>query len=89
MGTKNNPGKFDCYAALDPDEPHFVLKATDPLAPYMVRLWAAFRRWDFLTALNIFIEAARCTSEMKDGEKEAEAEHCADAMRDWYERKRA
>ena len=25
MGTKNNPGKFDCYANAKPDEPLFVL----------------------------------------------------------------
>lgn len=44
MGTKNNPGKFDCYANADPDEPMFVLLGRDPLAGMLVRLWAAFRR---------------------------------------------
>lgn len=29
MGTKNNPGKYDCYAKLEPDEPHFVLRGKD------------------------------------------------------------
>lgn len=43
MGTKNNPGQFDSYAAADPDEPMFVLLARDPLAPILVRLWASLR----------------------------------------------
>jgi hypothetical protein len=40
MGTKNNPGKFDCYADAEPDEPMFVLLARDISAPFLVRLWA-------------------------------------------------
>lgn len=40
MGTKNNPGQFDCY---DPNEPMFVLLARDPSAPMLVRLWAHIR----------------------------------------------
>jgi hypothetical protein len=40
MGTKNNPGEFDCYAKLEPDEPYFLVKSTDPLAPVIVELWA-------------------------------------------------
>lgn len=43
MGTKNNPGKFDCYQRAAPDEPMFVLLARDPLAPIVVRLWADLR----------------------------------------------
>ena len=26
MGTKNNPGSYDCYANLDPDEPYFCTR---------------------------------------------------------------
>jgi len=44
MGTKNNPGKFDCYAAAKPDEPMFVLLARDPIAPQLVQIWAAVAR---------------------------------------------
>ena len=40
MGTKNNPGQFDCYDDIDPDEPFFVLRAKDPLAAMIVRWWA-------------------------------------------------
>lgn len=40
MGTKNNPGMFDCLAKLAPDEPYFVLRAQDALAAELVELWA-------------------------------------------------
>lgn len=43
MGTKNNPSKFDCYAAADPREPMFVLLGRDPHAPALVRAWARLR----------------------------------------------
>lgn len=44
MGTKLNPGKFDVYGALLPDEPYFVLAARDPSAPEMLRIWSRHRR---------------------------------------------
>lgn len=40
MGTKNKPCEFDCYDDLDDDEPYFVLRAKDPLAAEVVRIWA-------------------------------------------------
>ncbi len=40
MGTKNNPGEFDCYANAADDEPMFVLLARDSKAPGAVRRWA-------------------------------------------------
>jgi len=43
MGTKNNPGKFDCYSKADPDEPMFVLLGRDPAASLLVGLWADIR----------------------------------------------
>lgn len=43
MGTKSNPGDFDCYAKALPDEPMFILLARDPMAPIVVREWAADR----------------------------------------------
>lgn len=43
MGTKNNPGAFDCYRNALPDEPFFVLLARDPQAPTLVRHWAQLR----------------------------------------------
>lgn len=44
MGTKEQPGQFDCYAALEADEPFFVLKATDPSAPLAVIVWSEHYR---------------------------------------------
>lgn len=44
MGTKNNPGAFDCYANAKPDEPMFVLLGRDPCAPVLVELWSEMRR---------------------------------------------
>jgi len=43
MGTKNNPGSFDCYARADADEPMFVLLGRDPDAPILVESWARGR----------------------------------------------
>jgi hypothetical protein len=43
MGTRNNPGKFDCYAAADPDEPMFVLLGRDRMGCVLVRVWADMR----------------------------------------------
>jgi hypothetical protein len=46
MGTKNNPGEFDCYANADPDEPMFVLLGRDKHAPTLVWLWSTLRELD-------------------------------------------
>lgn len=46
MGTKNNPGAFDCYANAEPDEPMFVLLGRDKHAPALVYLWAMLREFD-------------------------------------------
>jgi len=70
MGTKNNPGKFDCYHAAEPDEPMFVLLARDPQAPNLVREWANLRR--LLDLKN------------EDAAKVEEATMCADAMEAWF-----
>lgn len=43
MATKNNPGKYDCYANAEPDEPMFVLLARDQEAPNLIRIWASLR----------------------------------------------
>lgn len=40
MGTKSEPGAFDCYEKAEDDEPMFILLARDPSAPMLVRLWA-------------------------------------------------
>jgi hypothetical protein len=43
MGTKTNPGAFDCYAAALPDEPIFHLLGRDPAFPATVEFWARER----------------------------------------------
>ena len=63
MGTKNNPGRFDCYANAEPDEPIFVLLGRDKHAPILVKLWADLRRMDGEDDAKIF-EARQCASEM-------------------------
>lgn len=87
MGTKNNPGKFDCYAALDPNEPHFVLRSTDRLGPGLVRLWALLRSNNPISAIAQFAELVETAGfyENVSMDKIAEAEACADAMAAWHE----
>ncbi len=46
MGTKNDPGRYDCFANAEPDEPMFVLLARDKHAPTLVWLWATLRELD-------------------------------------------
>lgn len=75
MGTKNNPGKFDCYDKAEPDEPMFVLLARDSMAPRLVREWASCRIDSF--------------SPPTDDEKVLEARQCADDMVRWYVKNRA
>jgi hypothetical protein len=68
MGTKNNPGDYDCYEKAEPDEPIFVLLGRDSRASGLVMQWAAY-------------ESGRADG---DPAKVAEAEACAKAMRQWY-----
>lgn len=64
MGTKNNPGTFDCYANAKPDEPMFVLLARDYDAPRVVREWAAHR--EALDGLTDKVREAReCARSME------------------------
>jgi hypothetical protein len=44
MGTKSNPGEFDCYKNALPDEPMFHLLGRDPDFARLVNEWAD-RRW--------------------------------------------
>lgn len=69
MGTKNNPGTYDCYEKADPDEPMFVLLARDPQAPALVTIWALDRQ----------------TVAGRDDEKAQEAMACVRAMNEWRE----
>jgi len=44
MGTKLNPGNFDCFNNALDDEPMFVLLARDPSAPSCIEVWANYRQ---------------------------------------------
>lgn len=44
MATKNNPGDFDCYEKLPPDEPYFLLRAQDVFAPVLVARWVVYAK---------------------------------------------
>ena len=63
MGTKNNPGEFDCYANADPDEPMFILLGRDKFAPTLVWLWATLRELDGEDAAKV-AEARACAVDM-------------------------
>lgn len=45
MGTKNNPGSFDCYGNALPDEPMFILLARDTDFERRVAEWARNRQF--------------------------------------------
>lgn len=73
MGTKNNPGKYDCVKAALPDEPTFTLLARDPDFFRLVRKWAKRRSYDI-----------QCGDRpQSDMAMVAEAEQCAYEGRDW------
>lgn len=67
MGSKNQPGRYDCYAAAAPDEPMFILLGRDPAAAIVVEFWIALRR-----ALG-----------GDNDDKLAEAKQCAELMEGW------
>lgn len=68
MGTKNDPGKFDCYKAAEPDEPMFVLLGRDPAAAAAVILWVKLRQF---------------LGESLDSPKMQEALACSTALNRW------
>lgn len=78
MGTKNNPGQFDCYANAEPDEPMFVLLGRDPCAPTAVRDWADHR--------ELLID--RGQKPESDRAMVKEARECAAAMDAWRKERR-
>ncbi len=67
MGTKNSPGKFDCFNAAEPDEPMFVLLGRDPTASLLVALRGTLRK-----------QLGGSDKEQLD-----EAHRCADALEEW------
>jgi len=73
MGTKNNPGQFDCYNNALPDEPMFVLLARDPTFYRLVRKWADYRHDDVMSGVR----------PRDDMRMISEAYDCAVAGREW------
>jgi hypothetical protein len=68
MGSKNEPGKYDCYANALPDEPMFILLARDPDFYRLVNEWADRRANDIScgerpdTDGHLVVEARMCAS---------------------------
>ena len=82
MGTKIEPGDFDCYAAAAPEEPIFTLRANDPLAPAVVRTWTVlYTALKFLTGGGWVYPRHRA--------KIGEAWRCARSMRRWRKTSKA
>jgi hypothetical protein len=65
VGTKNNPGNFDCYANAHPDEPMFVLLGRDKFGASLVQLWALARESDDEDPSKV-AEALACADAMID-----------------------
>jgi hypothetical protein len=68
MGTKNNPGEFDCYKAAHPDEPMFILLGRDPMAGALVREWVGMRRARKEDEKKL-VEAEGCACQMDEWAK--------------------
>jgi len=73
MGTKLNPGQFDCYDRALPNEPRFTFLARDPMAPDLIEMWADLR----------LREIKLKKRPRSDGPQLQEARDCAKAMRQW------
>lgn len=69
MGTKNDPGQYDCYANAEPDEPMFVLLGRDRDAPLLVELWAALRERAGENTAKVG-EARQCAQAMREFREE-------------------
>lgn len=73
MGSKNQPGNFDCYNNALPDEPMFILLGRDPSGPSLVEAWADVRESEIRLGTRPQEDAAMVT----------EARECARNMREW------
>jgi hypothetical protein len=71
VGTKTEPGKFDCHGNALPDEPMFTVLARDPYAPALVRRWAKQRDKDIKAGIRprsdipMIKEARKCAADME------------------------
>ncbi len=91
MGTKLEPGKYDCYANAKPDEPMMVLLARGDQSPLLTELWAAVKAGDYtafdqaIDGLEKLLNANRAAAPtgQKASAKITEALTCATNMRAW------
>ncbi len=88
MSTKNNPGKFDCYANAAPDEEMFILLARDPLSDPLTYIWAMIRAGNRAEARIAFEEMLHSAKSAvyvlnPDSEKAQEAVDVAARMYLW------
>lgn len=89
MGTKQNPGAFDCYANANVDEPMFIILGRDRHGAITVFHWLALRlteasfggkQWD---ADDVREMSQR--EYMKLPEKYREAWDCANSMETYHD----
>lgn len=84
MGTKNNPGAYDCYKYAYPDEPMFILLARDFTAPAVIKYWCEVR----LKRLKL-IQHALTPEQIEEEENKIEdAVACIGSMNAWFGRNR-
>lgn len=90
MGSKQDPGLFDCHAAALPDEPMFILLGRDPLAPFLTSIWSAVRMADWEKAGVVFDTMLKRAGDQyaaaPDVDKAIEAMSCSTAMFEWRKR---
>jgi hypothetical protein len=89
MGTKNDPGIYDCHAKAHPDEPMFTLLGRDPMGFHLVRIWAALR-WRHFGMARAILDDAICdmgNRKVPDTaeDKLLEALACSDKMKAWLD----
>lgn len=77
MGTKKNPGAFDCHAMAAEDEPLFTLLARDKDAPLIIRMLALVREMQIEAGVRPETDRAQIE----------EARRCAYEMDRWRSRK--
>lgn len=93
MGTKNDPGKYDCHTKAHPDEPMFTLLGRDPTAYHLVRIWTALS-WGHFAMARVALDDAIAeisvrAAALQPEHKLLEALACSDRMKEWLERSTA
>lgn len=91
MGTKANPDIYDCYREAEPFEPLFTLLGRDPIAPYLVSIWAKIRlgkvREIDIDVNRLYVVAAQYQA-APDRDKGIAALNCASSMIYWRKKNR-